>query len=59
MFVKKKHSWSWLALGSLLVSGIIYWVSRLFLRSVEKQSDRSAAKKKPKKSGRGSDELFI
>jgi hypothetical protein len=59
MFGKKKRSWSWLALGSLLVSGIIYWISRFFLRTVEKQSNRSAFKKRPKNAGQGSEELFI
>jgi len=59
MFGKKKHSWSWLALRSLLVSGVIYWISRLFLRTVEKQSNRSFNKKKAKRDRANSDELFI
>jgi hypothetical protein len=59
MFGKKKHSWSWLALGSLLVSGIIYWISRIFLRTVEKESHRSGGKKKSKQGRAHSEELFI
>jgi len=58
MFGRKKHSWSWFALWSLLVSGIFYCVSRFFLRAVEKESIRSS-KKKSKRYRAHSEELFI
>jgi hypothetical protein len=59
MFGRKKHSWSWFALWSLLVSGILYLVSRFFLRAVEKESNRSGNKKKSKRGRAHSEELFI
>jgi len=59
MFGRKKHSWSWFALGSLLVSGIIYSISRFFLRAVEKESNRAYKKNKLKRRRAHSEELFI
>jgi hypothetical protein len=59
MFGRKKRSWSWAALGSLIVSGIIFGIARFFLRAAEKESLRFLNKKKVKTGHHQKDELFI
>jgi hypothetical protein len=59
MFSKKKHSWSWMAIWSLVVSGIIFGIARFFLRAVQKESLRFFNKKKATTAKRHKDELFI
>jgi hypothetical protein len=59
MFGKKKHSWSWLAIWSLIISSIIFGIARFFLRAVEKESSNFFNKKKKNASRHHKDELFI
>jgi hypothetical protein len=58
MFCKKKRSWYWLALGSVIFSGIFYGISRFFKRAVEKDSGNAADKRRKIKKT-AVEELFI
>jgi len=59
MFGKKKRTWYWLAMLSLLFSGIIYSVSRFFLHAVDKESKRACSKKRGGVKKGTLEELFI
>jgi hypothetical protein len=59
MFGSKKRSWYWLAMLSLLFSGIIYSVSRFFLHAVDKESGRATPKKRVNFNNGTVEELFI
>jgi hypothetical protein len=58
-FGRKKHTWSWFALWSLFVSGVMYYFSRFFLHAAEKESVRPFNKKKSKHTRLNREELFI
>jgi len=58
MFGKKKRSWYWLALWSVIFSGIFYGISRFFKCAVEKDSG-TTAKKRSKAKKNVIEELFI
>jgi hypothetical protein len=57
MFGKKKHSWRWLALWSLLFSGIIYGIARFFMHAVDKEAGLNDKVKNSKNTARK--DLFI
>jgi phosphotransferase system glucose/maltose/N-acetylglucosamine-specific IIC component len=59
MFGKKKRSWYWLAMWSLVFSAIVYSVSRFFLHAVNKDAGKSSSKKSKKNKKPTSEELFI
>lgn len=45
----KNKKWFGPSLKALILSGIVYLISKMFLRSVEKQSDWSLKRKKIRK----------
>jgi len=57
MFGKKKHSWRWFALWSLLFSGVIYGISRFFMHAVDKEAGLNDKVKNSKNTARK--DLFI
>jgi hypothetical protein len=59
MFRKKKHSWFWFALWSLLFSALIFGVSRFFMHAVDTEARKNGTEEKPKDPKPNPDALFI
>jgi len=59
MFGKKRRSWYWFAMWSLIFSGIVYSISRFFLHAVDKDSKKYSPKKAKKNKKTAFEELFI